>query len=635
MTPGSHRTQILAFLAVAFVCAGYYLLLRPALQGPFLFDDFPNLGHLAILGYDIRSNIGDYLAAFEGNPGRPLAALSFLLNDTAWPSFAYSFKQTNLLIHILNGLLLLGLLIRLQKAAPSLPQHIAWPLLAMTAWLFHPIQISAQMLVVQRMTLLAGTCSLAGLWAFIVLLDNSKTWRGAFAALIVLSLATMLAVLCKESGALLPLYTLVLQVTLLGTLLARKDIASRRLLLTGCAVPALLVTGLLLKMGMAPDAYLHREFDLSDRILTQCHVLLDYLRKIAIPSLTGSGIYHDDFPITRSLLSPLSTLLIASGITASLILSWRMRASKPLLSFAILWFFAGHLMESTVLPLELYFEHRNYLPLLGPVFVITATPFLLKERAAIGHFFLCIWLATLATVTAMQAPIWGQPSKMVTFWSIEHPKSLRATQELAKYYYDNADPQASVDVMMHAYEIEGIRSADLPLTSLLTACWHKGLRYKNIDFVKESLNAIPDSPFSNGSLVVLQKLNDEIQHNRCPQIVNRDQWWEISTALLENPKFERVGGEFIHVERGKLKASENDLSATMFEFEAAYDARPNISLSYKIAETLITAGLLSDAETWLKKGLLLNKPWFKKWLSSDEEKSRILLERIQESKNRR
>ena len=625
MALNSQTKQVLAFLAVMLSCSGYYLLMQPALSGPFLFDDFPNLGHLALLGSDIRSNLGDYLAAFEGNPGRPLSALSFLLNDTAWPSFAYGFKQTNVLIHIINGLLLFGLLQRLQKATPALPQHVAWPLLAMAAWLFHPMQISAQMLVVQRMTLLASTFSLAGLWVYIAILQTAASWRGVFLALSVLATATVLAMLCKESGALLPLYALVLQTTLLAPLISGKSTGSQRLLLYGCAVPALIVAALILQMGLKPDAFLHREFDLQERLYTQCHVILDYLREILFPSLTGSGIYHDDFPIAKSLLSPSTTLLIALLFSGSIGLALWKRKSHPLAAFAVLWFFAGHVMESTVLPLELYFEHRNYLPLLGPVLAVTAWPFTLKTRTQIGFLFLAIWIMLLATITTLQAPIWGQPAKMVTFWIVEHPKSLRATQELAKYYYDTADPQASVDVMMYAYEKERIRSADLPLTSLLTSCWQDGVKYRNVDFLAESLASIPGSPFSNGSLVALQKLNAEVLQGGCDKVLNKADWWRISEALLANPKFKRAGEEFIRVERAKFRGNEKDLQGTMRELETAYSAHPNIELSYKIAETLISAGLLDEAKTWLEKGLELRTPWFKDWLSSDRERSVLLL----------
>ena len=631
MTVLNRQSKLWLGLVLFGLLICYYAVIHPALYGPFLFDDFANLQHLSILNNHISANLGDYLAAFEGNPGRPLAALSFLLNDNAWPSAAFGFKYTNVMIHLLNAVLVFGLIRQLAKASTKLPQHAIWPVLAMLAWLFHPINISAQMLVVQRMTLLAGTFSLAGLWAYTALLQRSSNWRGAFVAMAALGTATLLAFLCKETGALLPLFALVLNATLLAELFSQKDRASQRLILVGCGIPALALLHLILDMGFQENAFFHREFSLADRLLTQLHVVSDYLRQILFPSLTGSGIYYDDYPITRLLFSPISTLLIGLAMIAALTFAMIFRKRYVLLSFAVLWFFAGHLMESTVLPLELYYEHRNYIPLLGLVLAVTALPFYLGERKQIAFLFLGIWLAMLAAITTLQAPVWGQQVKLVSFWIVEHPKSLRATQELAKYYYDTADPQASVDVMMIAYN-NGVHSADLPLNSLLINCWKPGVKYKNIDLLSESITAIKTSPFSNGSLVILQKLNQEVQNNRCPDVLNRQSWLALSNALLANPKFKRAGSDFIHIERAKLMISAKDLSTTMREFEAAYAAQPSTEMSYKIAETLISAGFIDDAELWLKKGLALKKPWFKKWLSSDKEKSMVLIKLIEQAK---
>ncbi len=623
-----HLTGVLLYS----VCIAYVFLMWPALSGPFLFDDFNNLEHLNLLANSPWHNLGDYLAAFEGNPGRPLAALSFLINDSAWPSSPFGFKLTNVLFHLLNGVLLFGLLRQLAKANTQLPQSPFWPLLAMAAWLFQPLQISTQMLVVQRMTILATTFCFAGLWAFIALLQRSKNWRDGFAALSVLGFATLLALLCKESGALLPLYATVLLFTLLQNTFDQKDLLSRRLLLAGCVLPALAVVLAVFQMGLQAHAFDHREFTLPERIYTQLHVVLDYIKEILLPSLTGSGIYHDDFPIYSSLLDPFSTLLIALSFITLLGLALWKRAQYPLFSFAVLWYFAGHLMESTVLPLELYFEHRNYLPMLGPALALTAWPFSLQGRKKLGFFFIGIWLAAGVAITALQAPIWGQPAKMVAFWSIEHPKSVRANIELAKFYFDTADPQAAVDVLMHAYVEEKLSSSDLPLTALLTNCWFKDVRYKDANLFAVSMQSIATSPFSNGSLAVLQKLNDEVQKKNCNEVVSRDQWWQLSDALLANPKFKLVAEDFIRIERAKLTLSERNFEPSMQEMEAAYQAHPTMALTYKMAESLISAGLLPEAQAWLEKGLLLRKPWLKEYLSSERERSIKLLALVKQAR---
>jgi hypothetical protein len=39
---------------------------------------------------------------------------------------------------------------------------------------------------------------------------------------------------------------------------------------------------------------------------------------------------------------------------------------KPVLSFFILWYFGNLVIESSIFPLEMVYEHRLYLPAVGP-----------------------------------------------------------------------------------------------------------------------------------------------------------------------------------------------------------------------------------------------------------------------------
>src|SRR5690606_5525445 len=126
------------------------------------------------------------------------------------PSNPYGFKVTNLLLHLLNGVLAFGLsrtissiMAPVGEAAAQKVNLIA--LLCAALWLLSPIQISAVFLTVQRMTELAATFALAGLWGFFVLLRRAHTLMCAFVAVFVLGIGTLLSFLCKENGALTPL----------------------------------------------------------------------------------------------------------------------------------------------------------------------------------------------------------------------------------------------------------------------------------------------------------------------------------------------------------------------------------------------------------------------------------------------
>jgi hypothetical protein len=623
MSEHTSNDKIIA-IGLLILLALYFCLVQSALDGPFVFDDFPNLENLQILNNGFNSqSLGHYLAAFIGSPGRPIAALSFLINDYAWPSYPYGFKYTNVMIHLLNGVLLFGLLRQLAKASPALPQSLIWPLLAMAAWLFHPLQLSAQMLVVQRMTLLSATFCFLGIWGYIALLQRARTTPGGLAALSVLGFCTILAFLSKENGALLPVLAWVLNATLLHGLLASKPLFMRRLIDFCCIMPSLVVFGAMLYIATRPGTFLSRDFNLPERLMTQIHVLADYMYHILMPRLSGSGIYFDDYPVIRSWTQPISTLLLALCFLASLMFAIIKRNRFPLLSFAILWFFAGHAMESSILDLELYFEHRNYLPLLGPVVTLSTLAFAFTPRRAAGIGLFSLWLTLLITITALQAPVWGDAQRLVYTWASEKPHSLRATQELARYHYDAGNPQAAVDILLRA-QAKGMAYADLPLSLMLAKCWQPQVSIE-ADPYRQSLLALKSAPFTTSTLSSLKLLRQSAQNGQCPETIDGPQWLELSEVMLAQPKYRVLAAGNIHTERANYFIAKRDLSGTMREFEAAYEAAPSVPLSLRIAEVLISAGLLDEAEAWITKGMSAPQPLFDRLMYDQTVESRRLL----------
>jgi tetratricopeptide (TPR) repeat protein len=166
-------------------------------------------------------------------------------------------------------------------------------------------------------------------------------------------------------------------------------------------------------------------------------VLLEYLGLIAVPTPSRLTLFHDDYVASRGLLDPVTTLPALLAIAALVGAACWLRARAPVLTFAIAWYFAGHLLESTFLPLELYFEHRNYLPLLGPAVAAAYYGQRAVQRLTTRHAKLLVpaLFATLALgVTALtwaEATIWGRPQALALTWAAEHPTSLRARANFA------------------------------------------------------------------------------------------------------------------------------------------------------------------------------------------------------------
>ena len=97
-------------------------------------------------------------------------------------------------------------------------------------------------------------------------------------------------------------------------------------------------------------------------MLTEPRVVLDYLQLLVIPRSISTGLFNENYPVSTNWLQPITTIPALLIVIVLLVSSIRVRRSHTALSAAILFFLAGHLLESGPLPLELYYEHRDYLP---------------------------------------------------------------------------------------------------------------------------------------------------------------------------------------------------------------------------------------------------------------------------------
>jgi tetratricopeptide (TPR) repeat protein len=186
-----------------------------------------------------------------------------------------------------------------------------------------------------------------------------------------------------------------------------------------------------------------RYFSPMQRLMTEPRVVVFYLSQIFYPIISRYSIEHD-IAVSTSLLNPWSTLpgivlvLMLIGIGLS-----QMR-KRPILSFAILFFFLNHLIESSIIPLELVFEHRNYLPslfLFLPAAV--ASKWLLdyyKKRnrslAVIFGSFVAILLILLGIGTYTRNRVWLSELLLWEDAAKKAPGSSRPLHNLAWVYYE-------------------------------------------------------------------------------------------------------------------------------------------------------------------------------------------------------
>ena len=355
----TNRLPLLA-LAAALILAG--IGYSASLGSNFQLDDQTNLGGLVTIS-DRTSAIDFILGGTAGPTGRPLSLLTFALQADQWSQGPDAFLRVNIAIHLLNALLLAFFarqlfIIRGDGRRPAALIGCA----AASIWVTLPLIATATMLVVQRMTTLSAFFMLAGLATYVAAraLVVRAPRKGLLLMAISLTGASILAALAKESGVLLPLFVLVIE----STLLRRPESVSlttwRNWTVVFLWLPALIVIAYLVSIFNYPDYTIQfRGFDAVERLLTQAQLLWVYLSK-ALVGLSGRlGIYQGDLEVVRSLWSP-ATLLAVTGwfVLAVGAVVWRRRF--PLFALGVLWYLVGHVLESTVVPLELYFEAPSY-----------------------------------------------------------------------------------------------------------------------------------------------------------------------------------------------------------------------------------------------------------------------------------
>lgn len=430
------------------------LIYLPGLYGGFEFDDGVNILENSALKLDklsLDSILSVAMSGKSGPLGRPISMLSFAANYYLTDFEPLFFKLTNVFIHILAGL---GVYVFVRQLVLALdrgkvgqpdPSHASTVALTTTGiWLVHPLNLTSVLYVVQRMTSLTALFTFFALAAYVFgrrqTIEGDSS-RGLLLILIGVGPVTGIAALSKENGALAPYLMLCIELIVFRFVSTHK---STRVFLCVLFSAVVLIPIVMLGLNFerfadyVASGYVQREFSMAERLLTQPQVLMFYLRLLLMPSASALGIFHDDFPVSTSLTQNSGTLVSVVAILSLILIGLFAIRRAPALAVGILWFFAGHVMESTVLGLEMVHEHRNYLPIVGPIFAAAYYFWhpnfrTIEKKAKYGIVILAI--AVFSSVTYVRSVEW---SNLVDHAAIEvhnHPQSNRANYQMGRMYF--------------------------------------------------------------------------------------------------------------------------------------------------------------------------------------------------------
>jgi len=523
------ENRITSTLAL-FLCLIFTTIIySPGLSGDFSFDDFPNIvenTNIQINSVNYDSLITASLSSNSGVFKRPISMLSFALNHYFFGQKPYSYKIVNLIIHLLTGiglfiltkLILHHFHLSRQLAAPE--RLLFWlPIFVSFIWLVHPLNLTSVLYIVQRMTSLSSLFMVFGACAYVWSRDRQlQNQKGFWLVPSGIVIFGCLAIFSKESGSLFPLFLFLIEVTLFRfrnnfNNIDYKIVAIFSIILL---LPALGVVGsLIFKPHILLGSYTFREFTLTERLMTEARVLIFYLKLIILPSTSELGLFHDDIPISRSLVDPVSTIVSITVLSGLFFLGLKLIRKFPIIGFGILWFFAAHALESTIIPLELTHEHRNYLADYGIIlslsYLLFTSQIFLNLNKAIRYTSMILFFGIISTITSQRAYQWSDNVLHAIYEAKHHPESQRSVFAAGRIYfnltiYTHADK--SEDALRMLEKSRLLNKIDiLPNVSLILLSYQLGLPIKKIwlDDARKKLQTLPIRPTSTASLKELSK----------------------------------------------------------------------------------------------------------------------------------
>lgn len=587
------------------------LIFYPGTSGVFLLDDFGTISALGRFNQiDSLDKLSQYVfTGFTGPGGRPVSLLTFAANAQTWPTDPYPFLLTNIFIHLINSLLLFLFVKQLLDHSPRF-KSVAFSLAAFASllWAIHPFYVSTVLYAVQRMTLLSWTFSLLVFLVYLRARDSITEGRicASVGLLLVAAIFSVLGFFSKENVVLLPLQLLLIEWYLS---IAGKSTNSKwhRVFIWCCLVPAVvIVLAYPLKifaehtwkyMVDGVDGKYGRPFTLYERLFTQQRVLGDYITGLVVPRMQSAGVFYDNYPVSRELFSPITTFFWLSCHIAALGLSWLYRKRMPVIFFGVWWFYGSHVIESTVVMLELKFDHRNYIPGFGILLVLAfLTTFIsAKLRAYVQGGAVLL----LCFLTFMSSSLWGNPLKSAMVWLEENPKSQRAHEHAAMMHVTHVgyDDQAK-ELLRSGIALNKAPTAQLKYITVFCEM-HDGER---VDWAKLG-SEIKVEPRNWSLYSTLEKLLERAVSNKC-DLLTLDGYQSLLNGYRSNPVYKGTYSvTFMDDLEIRAALHFGDLAAAKLVEDSRDEANVPLAFKMKRAITFANAGHLEYAVEKLDLGI--------------------------------
>lgn len=598
-------------VAIGIILSALLLCFASAEDSLFLFDDFQNLDALIHIQGESVFSPGFWEFVWGGNAGptgRPVSLFSFALQADSWPDNPAAFKWINLIIHGLNGILVY-LVCRQLCEVLKLQESDTWKIALFSSliWALHPVHSSVVLYAVQRMALVSNFFILLGIFLYLHLrlsITAEKQIRQLVFMTLVLASTGLLALFSKENAPSLFFYLLALEYTLLREthLPDQRKFFIWRYVVLWLPVALLLILPLLFMPKLQADFAASFDYSLLDRLMTQSRILWQYIAIIVFPSTSGTSLFHD-INVSTGFLSPVSTLVSTSAWLGLIFISILRPGKQRIFLFAVLWFFAGHIIESSVLPLELFFNHRNYLAFFGLVFVALYCLIVLVPRHLLScqlKITICLLYSLLLIFQTFSiGSLWRDPLRLSESWFLAAPQTARN----AEFYAINLAETDFEGVLQAAQLYEDAFNRDksnyrLLLNRMILSCSTSFISRPDNETILQSLELI--SKENRDLLSPLQQLVSLTTTNTC-NIYSPELLSTIIYSFMEHTTDQFRGLYEFELARLKFYNAETEQGIALLQ--SAYTNSGDSGILFNLSLQLINSGRYQEALTTIDLGI--------------------------------
>jgi tetratricopeptide (TPR) repeat protein len=526
--------------------------------------------------FDIRSSatIGQF---------NPLSMLSFMLDFTLWGGLnPEGYHLTNIVIHLLNGLLVYRLLMRLHGER-------LLALVATAIFLLHPVQVESVGWISERKGLLSLFFLLLS-WEGYCRYRKAEPGGGRFAYALSLA-AFILSLLAKTAGVVLPLVLLMYDwcYEKKGHRIRLRD-----------KLPYLAVSGVFSAIEIYAGTHggstvgYHGGSPLAT-FYTMLTVFCRYLRLLVWPA--GLNIEHlppvyrtPEIAVIGAVL--LLTLLAGAG--------YHLFKTDRRLGFWALFFWVGLLPVSQIFPqLLLMYEHYLYMPIIGVGALAGFGAVTLRNRIGIRRAWILYagivaWLLALSVTSFQRTAVWKDSLALFTDATAKSPNGFRVWETLGEVYRYLGNNEASRKALERSLQLKP-DSTDV-LWALAELHTEKGELDKGYDYLQRLFKINPAYVLGWATLGNNYRIRGD--YTKAKEMYNK--------ALALQPDALQVLallGKLAIIEKNfdEARGYFNRIEADPRKWKLAENA-------YQMVRTEALSGRVDEALAWLEKALYRGYP---------------------------